>query len=276
VIADGFKEYDRSVADLDKGAILIGSTTYGLDVWNQTVAAENGDGTIGLRKFEPGKLTPLANVQPPLSQLAPLRSVEISPDGRYLAASTRSHGGVWDLTTGKQMMLVMGFKAGWNGDSDLLMEFPKRGKVEANLLDLSVTKKQAVATSYPLKDMHIQFGMLYEWKDAGKLAKQLVVHRMSDGSELWTRTFNEGVPAYTASYGWKDLLFSFRLNSSYAKSQIKTDPKLANEAAAVKKKDDGRLIEVVDTATGRTMESVVVEVSEGYTGASGLNRAFNG
>jgi hypothetical protein len=179
---------------------------------------------------------------------------------------------VWDLTTGKQMMLVVGFRAGWSGDNDLLMEFPKKGKVEAKLVDVSVTKKQAATASYPLKDMHIQFGMLYEWKDAGKQAKQLVVHRMSDGSELWTRTFNEGVPAYTASYGWKDLLFSFRLNSSYAKSQIKADPKLVNQAAAVKKKDDGRLVEVVDKATGKTIESVVVEVSEGYTGASGLNR----
>jgi hypothetical protein len=80
------------------------------------------------------------------------------------------------------------------------------------------------------------------------------------------------VPAYTASYGWKDLLFSFRVNSSYARSQIKADPKLVNEAAAVKKKDDGRLVEVVDKATGKTIESVVVEVSEGYTGAGGLNR----
>ena len=272
VITNGFKDYLRSVADLDKGSVVIGSSTYGLDVWNQMVVAENGDGTIGLRKFEPGRLTTLANVQPPQSQLAPLRSAEISPDGRYLAASTRRRGGVWDLTTGKEMMLVAGFKAGWSGNDDLMMEFPKKGKDDAKLVDFSVAKKQADTASYALKGMHLQFGMLYEWKDAGKQAKELVVHRMTDGSELWTRTFNEGVPSYTASYGWKDLLFSFPLDSSYAKSQIKADPKLRNEAAAVKKKDDGRLVEVVDKATGKTIESVVVEVSEGYTGASGLNR----
>ncbi|HSU18586.1 MAG TPA: M48 family metalloprotease [Acidobacteriaceae bacterium] len=272
VIGDGFKDFDLSLADLDKSVIVLGSATYAVDLWNGIIADENKDGSIGVSKLEPGKLTVLGNVRALQSQLAPLRSVEISPDGRYLAASTRSRGAVWDLTTGRQVILGLGFRAGWNGASDVFMEFPKHGKIDAQVLDLSLATKKAAQVSYPLKEMHIQFGMLYEWKDAGKQAKQLVVHRMTDGSELWTRTFSDGVPAYTASYGWKDLLFSYRLNSSYAKSQIKAEPKLASEAVAVKKRDDGRLVEVVDKATGKTIESAVVEMSEAYTGAGGLNR----
>ncbi len=114
--------------------------------------------------------------------------------------------------------------------------------------------------------------MLTEWKDAGKHATELVVHRMSDGTELWQRTFADGQPYYTASFGWKDMLFSFHLDTSYAKSQVRADAMLAHEAAAVKKKDDGRLIEVVDAATGKTVASVVVEVSRAYAGTNGLNR----
>ena len=272
VITNGYEDHALSLANLDKSSIVLASDTYAVDVWNGILAAEDKDGTIGLRKFEPGKLTLVGSVEPVQSQLAALRSVDLSPDGRYLEASTRTHGGVWDLTTGQQLVRVRGFRAGWSGDSDLLMEFPKKGTVEASLLHASMAAKKATTPSYPVKDMHVQFGMLYEWKDAGKEAKQLVVHRMTDGTELWTRTFSEGAPAYTAGFGWKDLLFSFRLNSSYAKSQLKAQPNLANEAAAVKKKDNGRLVEVVDEATGKTTESVVVEMSEAYMGAGGLNR----
>jgi VCBS repeat-containing protein len=40
----------------------------------------------------------------------------------------------------------------------------------------------------------------------------------------------------------------------------------------LKKKEDGRLIEVVDAATGKTVASVVVALSYAYAGTNGLNR----
>jgi hypothetical protein len=170
------------------------------------------------------------------------------------------------------MMLLRGFHAAWNGD-DLLMEFPKKDKQDATLVDASMQTMKATKTTYAIGDMHVAYGMLMEWKDAGKRGKDLVVHRMMDGSEMWTRTFNEGQPYYTASYGWKDFLFSFRLDTSYAKSRIKTDAGLAAEAKAIKKKEEGRLIEVVDAATGKTVANVVVALSYAYAGTNGLNRA---
>jgi WD40 repeat protein len=272
VLADGFKDYRLSLADMDKGFVKLGAETDAVDLWNGMLANENKDGTITLRKFDGEKMTMLGSVAPLQSQLAPLRAVAVSRDGRYLAASTKSRGCLWDLSTGKQVLLLRGFRLGWNGDDDLLMEFPKSGKVEASLVDVSLSKRTANQAGYPLKEMHLQEGMLSEWKDLGKQGKELIVHRTSDGSELWTRSFSEGTPEYTESFGWKDLLFSFPLSSSHAKSQLKSNPKLMNEAAAVKSKDDAQLIEVVDTATGKTVDSVVVELSQGYIGSVGLNR----
>ncbi|HEY4008509.1 MAG TPA: M48 family metalloprotease [Acidobacteriaceae bacterium] len=271
VLSDGFKDFQVSLSNVDAGEVMFGSEGEALDVWGGMMAAENREGQIVVGKIDGGKVKAIATVQPPESQLARLYSVALSPDGRYLAMSTRTRGGLWNLRTGQRILYLRGFHAAWNGD-DLMMEFPKRDKQDAELLDASMKTMHAGKVSYPLGDMNVEYGMLSEWKDAGKHAEELVVHRASDGSELWRRSFSEGKPYYTASYGWNDLLFSFHLNSSYAKAQLKTDPALANEAAAVKKKDDARLIEAVDVATGKTLASVVVEVSRAYVGTNGLNR----
>lgn len=273
VIADGYKEFNISLVDVDKSEVVLGSESDALDVWNGTLANENRDGTITLRKFDGGKLSTIGSrVQLPQSQLGTLRAVVVSRDGRYLAASTKTRGALWDLSTGKQMLLLRGFRVGWNGDDDLLMEFPKVGKLDASLADVSLAKRRVDEAPYPLKEMHIQDGMLSEWKSLGKQAEELIVHRTSDGSVLWTRTFSDGTPEYTESYGWKDLLFSFRLNSSYAKSQLKANPKLANEAAALRKKDNAELIEVVDVATGNAVESLVLQLPEGSYRFGSMNR----
>lgn len=272
VLSDGFKDFRISLTNVAAGQVVLGAEGEALDVWGGMLVLENRGGQIVLAKIEPGDhLTGIAQVQPPETQLARLYSVALSPDGRYLAASTRTRGGVWDLTTGKRIMYLRGFHGAWNGE-DLMMEFPKHEKQDAMLFDVSMKTMHGDKASFPIGQMHVMNGMLKEWKDAGKHAQELIVHRMSDGSELWNRTFSDGVPYYTESYGWKDLLFSFHLDSSYAKSAIKANPALASEAKAVKTKDDGRLIEVVDAATGKTVASVVVEVSKAYTGTNGLNR----
>ncbi len=272
LLADGYKDFALSLLDADTGKVILGSEGGALDIWNGgLMAAENRDGRIWVGKIKGGKLKGMGEVPPPESQLAQLYSVAMSPDGRYLALSTRTRGGLWNLNTGKRMMLMRGFHAAWSGD-DLLMEFPKRDNQDAMLVDASMTTMHAKPTTYAIGDMHVQYAILGEWKDAGKHAQDLVVHRMSDGSELWRRTFSEGQPYYTESFGWKNMLFSFHLNSSYAKGQIKADATLAAEAAAVKKKDDGRFIEIVDAATGKTEASVVVSMSKAYSGTDGLNR----
>ncbi|HZQ43340.1 MAG TPA: M48 family metalloprotease [Acidobacteriaceae bacterium] len=271
VLSDGYKDFQVSLSNVDAGQVILGSESEALDVWGGVLASENRDGHIILSKIDAGKVTGFATAEPPESQLARLYSVALSPDGQFLAMSTRTRGGLWNLRTGKRLMYVRGFHGAWNGD-DLIMEFPKHEKQDARLIDASTKTMHAGQVKYALGDMNVEYGMLDEWKDAGKHAQDLVVHRTSDGSELWRRTFSAGKPYYTASYGWKDLLFSFHLNSSYAKAQVKSDPTLSAEAAIVKKKDDGRLIEVVDAATGKTTASVVVELSKAYAGTYGLNR----
>ena len=45
----------------------------------------------------------------PLSPLGRLNSVSLSPDGKYLALSNRTRGGIWDVATGHRIILLRSF-----------------------------------------------------------------------------------------------------------------------------------------------------------------------
>jgi len=118
----------------------------------------------------------------------------------------------------------------------------------------------------------MNYGQLTEWKQVKKGGWELTVHNLADDSVTWTKTFPDAAPRYTESYGGRELLFNSPLKLNSVKALLKENATLAAEAATVKDKDNGRLIEVADRTTGKTLAQMVLELPLNFDGTDGLNR----
>jgi hypothetical protein len=137
-----------------------------------------------------------------------------------------------------------------------------------------MSSREAKKLSYAIDDkVHMNFGQLTEWKQLKKGGWELTVHNLADAAVLWTKTFPDSSPKYTESYSGRELLFTSLLKLNSVKELLKQNPTLAAEAAGVKDKDNGRLIDVVDRTTGKSDAQMVLELPPNFNGTGGLNRA---
>jgi hypothetical protein len=271
----GLKEGQTGVADLASGKILLMSKVDAVDSWNGFVAAENLDGSVMLAKVLEGKMLDRQRIVLPVSPLGSLRTIALSPDGRHLALSTQAHGGVWSLVTGQQEFLTLGFSnAAWVADGSMYVEFAKFGEKERHVSHLTMTPRGITDLTYKVDDnVHMNYQQLMEWKQVNKGGWEFTVHHLTDAAVAWTKTFPDASPRYTRSFGGNELLFTTPLKVGSVKTKLKANVALAAQAAEVKDRDRGRLVEVVDSATGKTIAEMVLELPVNYDGTDGLNRA---
>jgi hypothetical protein len=196
-----------------------------------------------------------------------------SPDGTLLAISTRSRGGVWDLRTGKRVMLSRRFtSAAFTADNTLYAEFPKDGQQERAIAHFQFAPFALMPVPYKeTEDTVLSEGMLQEWKRSGKKDATLIVHSVADDSVLWQRTFTGGDPANTDNLLPGETIFSFPMKTDFARDRVDAVTSLTAEAAAVKNNDAGRLIQVVDNSNGNILHEIVIEVPPTYEGVGGVN-----
>jgi WD40 repeat protein len=263
-----------ALADLSGGRYILSSKTSALDLWNQYFVSESFDGSILLATLTDGKVNDPKRLPLPNSPLGRLQAVAASPDGRYIAFSSKDRSGVWDMRTGVRYSLMFPFtNVVWTPDGSMYAEFPKTQRLERNVTEINLDKKSSRQLNVKLDDAtHMRYGWLMEWKTI-KHAAQLDMHRLNDNTVAWNKYFPEGEPHYTGSYGGRDLIFSYPVRSDAAKTALKGNSALAAELALVKNKDNGRVIEVVDASSGKTVGQMVLELPPDYEGVDGLNRA---
>ena len=120
----------------------------------------------------------------------------------------------------------------------------------------------------------MRYGRLTDWKfDEKKKSWTLALHDPADDKVVWTRNFPDRYFSYTASYGDRDLIFKFDLDSHTAKEAMKAAPALTAQAQAIRAKKSGALIKVLSGTTGEDAGSLVVELPANFSGTDGLNRA---
>jgi hypothetical protein len=272
VMSNSYANFAVGLADISAGRFIAASKTPSMDVWNDWMINENGDGSILLRKVA-DTTTPHTSAALPLSPLGPSLRSAISPDGRLLALSARTRSGIWDLTTGKRLLLARQFNSAvFAADNSLYAEFPKHDKQDRGIQHISFAPVASAPVAYK-EDDHTRLisGTLQEWKPSGKKGVELIVHSVADNSVLWRRTFDEGEPAHAPNLIHGSMLFSFPLKADFAKARLKEDSTLTAQAAKIKSRDTGRLVQVLDIANGNLLHEVVVEVPATYDGVEGLN-----
>lgn len=273
VLSHDLKDYAVGLADVSAATFVAGSRAPAMDIWDDWIASEKADGSVVLHKLNDKNVADKA-IMPPLSPLSEYLRAFVSPDRRLLAASTRSRAAIWDLRSGKEISLTHHFNSAiFADDNTLYLEFPKFDKEERGIYRVTFAPPSSERLSYKESDdMALSFGMLQEWKtNPGKKGGELVVRSVRDNSELWRRTFSEGKPAYTANLVSGQVLFSFPLASEFARERIKGVQALTSEAAVIKNRDLGRLVQMVDSATGSVLQELVIEVPLVYEGVGGIS-----
>lgn len=272
VLTDLIGDYSVGLADLGAEKFIAHSTTPALDLWNSQFVAEDRDGSLSLvnlgEKFEAYKI-PL-----PLSPLGRLNSVSLSPDGKYIAVSNRTRGGIWDVATGRRMVLLRSFdRSAFRDDNIFYAEFRKQDKVDRGINHFSAPYNKAEPASYK-EDDHTRMlaGNLLEGKNKDKNKSELIAHDLATNAVLWSRAFDHDSPAYTTNFGGPELIFSWLLKSEGGKAELKAQPSLADQATTIKEKDNARLIEIVDNLNGTILAKAVVEIPAEYVGVGGVNR----
>jgi hypothetical protein len=273
VLSHDLKDYAVGLADVSATKFVAGSRAAAMDIWDDWIASERGDGSVILHKLNDKDVADKV-IMPPLSPLGANLRVFVSPDCRFLAVSTRTRAAIWDLNSGKQISLSHHFNSSiFAADDTLYLEFPKTDKQERGIYRVAFAPFSSERLPYnESDDTTLSSGMLHEWKtNPGKEGVELVVHDVRDNSELWRRTFSEGKPAYSSNLIRGQTLLSFPLKGDFAREHIKEVNALASEAGAIKDRDSGRLIQVLDSANGSALHELVIEVPPYYEGVAGIS-----
>jgi hypothetical protein len=170
-------------------------------------------------------------------------------------------------------VLFRGFSsASFAADNSLYAEFPKYGQSDRKIAHLTFAPLGSAAMSYKEDDdTALEFGLLQQWKQPDKKHIELVVHKIEDGSVLWSRTFEGDAPGHTYNLVPGQTILSFLLATDSARARLKESAELNAEAAGIKEKELGRLIQVIDNSNGAVLRELVLTVPVTYTGVSGVN-----
>ena len=275
VLSHDVNDYAVGLGDLAAAKFILASKTPAMDVYDGMLLNENVDGSVVMHKIGDQDRTNDPTTMLPLSPLSSSLRVSASADGRLIALGTRTRGGVWSLRNGTRVLLANHFNAAvFAPDDTVYIEFPKVGKQERSIVHFEYAPFSSTRVSYKVDDtMRLGDGMLQEWKPAekGKKGVELIVHDVRDNSILWRRSFDGGEPAHTANVNPGSLLLSFPLKTDYAKMRLKAGGVLADQAAAIKNRDEGRLIQMLDAGNGNVLHELVLAVPGEYEGVGGIN-----
>ena len=272
VLSHNVPDFAIGLADLTATKFIIASRAPAMDVWGDWLLNENVDGTVLMHDLNDKSIVD-SKTSLPLSPLGPSLLAYASPDGKFLALSTRTRGGVWNLATGGRVLLARRFSSAlFAPDDTLYVEFPKFGKEDRAIQHLFLNPASASPVPYKEDDsLFLSAGLLQEWKPGAKKSVELTVHNVADNSVLWKRTFSGGEPAHTNNLLPGQTILSFPLKTDFAKDRLKSEPALAERADAIKNKDAGRLIQVIDNTNGDILHELVLEVPLTYEGVRGIN-----
>ena len=259
-------DYAVGVMDLKTKRLFIGHKHAALDIYGDIFAVERPEGEIRLYSIEGDQLR--ARLAVPRTRLGNLQGLAVSPDLKWLAASGRSRGAVWDLATGARAFAVRGFRSGHFGAPGALdATFPGTdGGWVTSRLDVAAKRETAGAR---LEQGAAQFGpfvaRLVPNKERGRHEENVTLHisSASDRQALWSRSFPKEAPKLLGVSGDGAMVLAWGLSTGAAADAVKADARLSRQVAAMASRDGALYLEVVDGRTGAPRGRLVVDTGKG-------------
>jgi WD40 repeat protein len=228
----------------------------------------------------------------PVGSINNLGVASISVNFNWLLLSSKSRGGLWNLSNGERKVFVRGFKGGIIADDGVSVgEFPKLDDTPHSLVFMNPTTNQVA----PIREMpgkgSRQYGRFLlvrkslKEEEKKKTDREKAAAADSDDDDakdlnleqevrfevfdfikqsvVWSRDFPKDAPRYSFDEYSGRLIFYWRLGSETGKAKLKEMPELQAKAAALGNKQSDYLIEVIDAFAAKPVGAMLLETGKG-------------
>jgi hypothetical protein len=249
-------------------------------IYGDLYAGETASGELGVYGISDKKYA--GGIDLPNSPLNSARAVAISGDGRWLAVSGRSRGGIWKMETGERALLTWGFEGAYFDQDQLVAKCSKPTGQRPGVFkfDIPTQKAQSLydVPSNPILPMWLFIREPRTWQVGNILVRvtplmvkerptgrfQLQVLDVRDNHELWEHSFDRQWPDFFYSQSGKTLTLVVA-DWEAMKIEAARDPKLAARLNAMTdeaRRKDSYIVVVMDAATGKTLGSILVDTGK--------------
>jgi WD40 repeat protein len=253
--------------DLEQKKMVFTNRMSASDVWGDTSASERLGGEIGLYKLP--ETTTKNVLQLPLGRLGSLRTVIASPDLRWLAMSSRTRGGIWDLESSQRVIYVRGFqKAYYSPNGVFFMDFPEFEKVSREIVVASPVTKQSKSRNVDKDDDVTFFGDVFlrtKHNDKNRSARrnfELNALDMATAKPLWSRTFPKQGPWVSGSASSGKVVLVWNAKADGLRDELARDAKLQERWNKENPGEADYFMEVLDARDGTAAGGIVVHTGK--------------
>lgn len=157
VVIRPITDYPAGIFDVKAKKVILANKQSAIDVYGNTYVAERRNGELAL--YDLSTLKPLSIITLPRNSLGTLRVAQVSADLKWLAASERSRGAVWNLTTGQRFFHIRGFRGAYFGtDGNIYADFPKYEKTERMIGRMMPLQQEVSEGARITEDSIVQYG----------------------------------------------------------------------------------------------------------------------
>jgi len=238
-----------------------------LDAYDGTLASEQRNGELSLIEIKGGQPRVVALPESPLGRIY---AADVTPDFKWLAVSGYSRGAVWDLNQGKRIFYVRGFRGAYFGDDGIFYaDFPKQNQVERTIARLNLATKD-ITTGSPINEGVVaQFGAyatrIERVKKDGSFWENVTLEVLDSRTwaPLWSVPFPKERPWFWVAPRDHTITLVWTARSKAASAEIKANPTLQRQFAALKEKEGDYLIKTLDLRTGKPLGQLMIETGKG-------------
>jgi WD40 repeat protein len=260
---------DRPVGayDLEQKKMVFSNRMSATDVWGDVFISEQLNGEIGLYKVaDPQEKITL---QLPLGRLGVLRTFTASPDLKWLAMSSRTRGGVWNLDTNTRVFHIRAFQnAYYAANGNFFMDFPEFEKAKREMGVLSPVTQQTKGREIDKDDDVDFFGDVFlrtKHNDKNRGARrnfELDALDMATAKPLWSRNFPKQGPWIFGSASSGKMIFLWNAKADGLRDELAQDAKLQERWSKENPGDTDFFMEVLNARDGTVAGGIVVRTGK--------------
>ena len=261
------KESPVGAFDLTQKKLVYANRMSATDVWGDVWVSERLNGEIGLYKI--GELTANNKLQLPLGKLGALRIYTASPDLKWLAMSSLTRGGVWDLDTNVRVGLVRGFQNAFYALNEVFfLDFPEFEKDSRAIVVLSPVTKQFRDRQIDKDDDVTFFGDVFlrtkhnDKNHSGRRNFDLDALDMATAKPLWSRSFPKQGPSVSGSASSGKMIFVWNARADGLLDELARDAKLQAQWNKENPGDTDYFLEVLNARDGTVAGGTVVRTGK--------------
>jgi len=253
--------------DLEQKKLVYSNRMSATDVWGDDFVSEKLDGEIGIYKIADPKAGTI--LQLPLGKLGVLRTFTASPDLKWLAISSRTRGGVWNLDSNTRVFHIRAFQSAYYASTgNFFMDFPEFEKKSREMGVLSPITQQTKGRPIDKDDDLTFFGDTFlrtkhnDKNNGGRRNFELDALDMATGKPLWSRNFPKQGPWVSGSVSSGKLILLWNPKADGLRDELARDAKLQERWSKENPGESDSFMEVVNARDGTVAGGIVVRTGK--------------